>query len=110
MQHPHEFKRVFASGERQSDPCFTLLSLVNGRGEPRLGLVAARKNIRRAVDRNRIKRVIRESFRQQRNALPPCDFVIMIRNTAGSRSPVALQASLAHHWQRITRKQATCAP
>lgn len=105
LQHPREFKRVFATGLRQSDPCFTVLSLVNTGGEARLGLVAARKNIRRAVDRNRIKRVIRESFRRQRSTLPPRDFVIMIRSTAGNRPSAALQQSLAQHWQRIVRNQ-----
>jgi ribonuclease P protein component len=107
LNQPREFKQVFASGQRQSDACFTLISLSNNEGLPRLGLVAARKNLRRAVDRNRVKRAIRESFRLHRMKLPARDIVVMVRSAAGTKPGPALRDSLARHWKKMSD---ACAP
>jgi ribonuclease P protein component len=102
MTQPREFKQVFAHGQRQNDACFTLIALANEKGIPRLGLVMARKNLRRAVDRNRVKRAVRESFRAHQAQLPARDFVLMARSPAGARPGPALRQSLAQHWKKIT--------
>lgn len=44
----------------------------------RLGMVIGKKLLRRAVDRNRVKRCIRECFRLQRPALPACDLIVRL--------------------------------
>jgi len=44
----------------------------------RLGVVVAKKLLRRAVDRNRFKRIIRERFRCQRDDLPAVDLVVRL--------------------------------
>jgi ribonuclease P protein component len=46
--------------------------------DARLGLVVGKKLLRRSVDRNRLKRIIREQFRCMRSDLPPCDFVVRL--------------------------------
>ena len=46
--------------------------------EARLGLVVGKKLLKRSVDRNRLKRIIREQFRCQRASLPACDFVVRL--------------------------------
>lgn len=92
---------MFAKGKRQSDACFTLISTANEQGAPRLGLVVARKTLRRAVDRNRIKRVVRESFRLHRADLPPRDIVVMPRQVAGAKPGGTLRESLVQHWKRL---------
>ncbi len=46
----------------------------------RLGLIASRKAARRAVDRNRAKRLARAAFHRLRPALPPVDFVLQLKN------------------------------
>jgi len=46
--------------------------------EARLGLVIAKKLLKRSVDRNRVKRIIREQFRLQRASLPACDLVVRL--------------------------------
>lgn len=101
LNHPREFKQVFAKGQRKSDPCFTLITHGNDYGHPRLGLVAARKSLRRAVDRNRLKRMVRESFRENRRQLPNLDIVVMLRTAAGRKSRPELRAVLQQHWNRI---------
>lgn len=46
--------------------------------EARLGLVVGKKLLKRSVDRNRVKRIIREQFRLQRETLPACDLVVRL--------------------------------
>ena len=47
----------------------------DGENGARLGLVIAKKFLRRAVDRNQVKRIVREQFRCLRGDLPPVDVV-----------------------------------
>ena len=47
-------------------------------GHPRLGMIVAKRLLARAVDRNRVKRCVRESFRQVMAELPACDFVVRL--------------------------------
>ncbi len=48
----------------------------NEQGGARLGLVVSRRLYPRAVDRNRVRRRIREAFRHVAAALPALDFVV----------------------------------
>jgi ribonuclease P protein component len=48
------------------------------KGEARLGVVVAKKLLKRAVDRNRVKRIIRERFRCLRTNLPACDLIVRL--------------------------------
>ena len=60
-----EFDQVFNKNEaRHSTSSLLFLAKPNQQGFNRLGMVIGKKNIPLAVDRNRIKRQIRESFRQ----------------------------------------------
>lgn len=67
----------------------------------RLGLAVSKKQARRAVDRNRLKRVIREQFRRRRTALPPLSLVVMIRSSAAKASNLELSDALAVLFERI---------
>lgn len=49
-----------------------------GFSDARLGIVVGKKLLKRAVDRNRVKRVIREQFRCLRPQLPPVDLVVRL--------------------------------
>ena len=49
-----------------------------GNTEARLGLVVAKKLLKRAVDRNKVKRVVREQFRLRLAGLPAVDLVIRL--------------------------------
>jgi ribonuclease P protein component len=50
----------------------------NGLNEARLGVVVGKKLLKRAVDRNRVKRIIREQFRRERRNLPACDLIVRL--------------------------------
>src|ERR1700741_2442467 len=64
LHTPAEFGRVFAEPARSSDRFFTVLARPSGRSAARLGLTVARRVAKRAVDRNKLKRLARQSFRQ----------------------------------------------
>jgi len=108
LREPAEFKRVFAKPERSTDKYFTVLAIVNELEHPRLGLAIAKKHIKRAVDRNRIKRSARESFRLQQQEIYPLDFVITARRDAATADSKTLQASLNKHWLKLMKKCAPC--
>jgi ribonuclease P protein component len=103
-----QFKRVFANPIRSADQYFTVLARVNDREYPRLGLAISRKAAASAVQRNRIKRVIRESFRHKPDKLPPVDVVVMARPLAATANNAELGLSLSRHWSRVRRKCDAC--
>lgn len=73
-----DFDRVFAENQRARTDYVMVMARPNVVGHPRLGMVIPKRVLGRAVDRNRMKRCIRESFRQVRAELPACDFVVRL--------------------------------
>ncbi|MFL2555778.1 MAG: ribonuclease P protein component [Gammaproteobacteria bacterium] len=51
----------------------------NGTDIARLGLAISKKYIKKSVDRNRIKRIVRESFRLQKKNLKGIDVVVLLK-------------------------------
>src|SRR5262252_3679570 len=100
LHTPKEFGRVFADPVRSSDRYFTVLARSSARDVARLGLTISRRVARRAVDRNRLKRIARESFRLQ-SALPAWDFVVMAKPGADRTEREALRSSLDRHFERL---------
>jgi ribonuclease P protein component len=97
------FGRVFDKATRSRDNLFTVLCRPNDDATARLGLAISKKNCRRANARNRIKRVIRESFRQQQHLLSGLDVVVMNTPAAAMASNAEMFASLDKHWTRCSR-------
>ncbi|RDB44642.1 ribonuclease P protein component [Halomonas sp. DQ26W] len=79
------------------------LACPNGLGHPRLGLVFSKKNVRRAVDRNRLKRLTRESIRLQQHQLPAVDIVVLARRGANELDNATLHRQLNGMWRRLDR-------
>jgi len=50
----------------------------DGLNDARLGVVVGKKLLKRAVDRNRVKRIVREQFRRERPNLPACDLIVRL--------------------------------
>ena len=70
---------VFNQANAIRHPAMILLAKANGLHYPRLAIIVAKKNIKKANARNRIKRLIRESFRLQQHQLAGHDFVIIVK-------------------------------
>lgn len=100
LQDAAAFDRVFKKATRSRDKWFTVLCRDNNIAASRLGLAISKKNCRQASDRNRIKRISRESFRQHQALLGGLDIVVMNQPAAQAASNQQLFASLSMHWQR----------
>ena len=94
------FDHVFKGAASSRDKWFTVLYRTNNKKIARLGLAIAKKNCRQATGRNRIKRIVRESFRLHKETLAGLDVVVMNRPAAASAANRQLFDSLAQHWQR----------
>ncbi len=69
---------MLAEGKRQRlGKLCTILSLPNGLDRKRLGIIASKK-VGNAVARNRVKRVIREIFRQIKHRMVPAMDIVVI--------------------------------
>ncbi|MDD2660066.1 MAG: ribonuclease P protein component [Methylococcales bacterium] len=108
LKKPAEFKKVFANPVKSSDTYFTILAIKNDFDHPRLGLAIAKKNIRKAVHRNMIKRAVRENFRIQQQSLGNIDIVVLARREAVDASRELLKKSLEKHWLRLVSRCASC--
>ena len=99
-----EFANVFDHQPAKSaDRFWTILALANGVGRVRLGLVITKKRARRAVDRNRLKRLIRESFRLHCHLFQGVDFLVMARQDAILADNHTLRQSLDRRWQHLLK-------
>ena len=94
---------MFREGQRSSDRFFTVLYCTGGSTEPRLGFAISRQRVRKAVGRNRLRRLVRESFRQVRGALPAVDIVVMAGDAAAQAPHPEIAVSLERHWGRLQR-------
>lgn len=74
-------------------------------GEARLGLAIAKKHVKLAVGRNRIKRVIRDSFRHHQQLLMGLDLVVLTRTGAVDQPNKRLFSSLEAHWKRLAESK-----
>ncbi len=83
---------------------FTVLYRPNGSDVPRLGLAIGKRNCRLSTGRNRLKRIVRESFRQHRDELGGIDIVVMNQAAAATASNKLLFDSLDTHWKRCRSK------
>jgi ribonuclease P protein component len=89
-----EFEQVYKQGKRRSGPGFSLIFSPNKLGFSRLG-ISVHRQIRGAVKRNRIKRIIRESFRLNREIYPQgADIVFAVRPAMELDSPAQITGAV----------------
>ncbi len=99
----HAFDRVFASRKARSGRYFRIHYLVPDPpgASARLGMTVSRRVARSAVERNRVRRQIRESFRLQRPGLAALDFVVRALPGAAAIDSAELRQSLNDLWSRF---------
>lgn len=108
---PNDYQQVFDRADiKVSSRELLILARCEKQDLPRLGLVIAKKNVRHAVQRNRIKRQIRESFRLSR-----ADFIasaeagsfnaiVLARRGVDQLDNALLRNQLQHLWKQLQRR------
>lgn len=92
-----------SQGRRRRSASFTAFEQRGETDHARLGLTVSRKSMPRSVDRNRFKRLVRESFRLARN-LPACDVVLSATPVTRTVAPRKLADELRDYWNRLPER------
>jgi ribonuclease P protein component len=104
-----EYQTVFnLPPYKSTDRYLTVLAQPNQRPFARLGLAITKKRLKQAVDRNRIKRLARESFRHYQYGLAGLDCVVLAKTGIKQANNHTLLQSLARHWQFLSQKTRRC--
>lgn len=99
---PEDYKKVFEAPLRSTSSYFKVLARSNENLVPRLGVVVAKKAIKSAVTRNRVKRLIRESFRVHQSILVGLDIVVLLRKDMNTQRHLKTPAAcLEQHWKEL---------
>ena len=101
---PTHFSFVFEKAIPATSPTITLLARHNTLAHPRLGITVPKKKVKLAVHRNRIKRLIRESFRVNAHSLPNVDIIVIAKHGINDLDNAQLNTQLNTLWRRINKR------
>ncbi|MDV6328507.1 ribonuclease P protein component [Idiomarina sp. PL1-037] len=102
---PSHFQTVFSNPPVKAVTAHvTMLATPNELGHPRIGVTVSKKRAKRAVDRNRIKRQIRETFRLRQHKIPAFDIVIIAKQGIVEQDNAALRDTLNYLWRKLAKR------
>jgi ribonuclease P protein component len=101
---PSHFKFVFDDAIPAVSPQLTILARQNSLDFPRLGITIAKKRVKLAHDRNRIKRLIRESFRTNQLELPKTDIIVIGKHGLDKLSNEEIFNLLNKLWKKLSHR------
>ncbi|MEE9492829.1 MAG: ribonuclease P protein component [Gammaproteobacteria bacterium] len=105
LRSADDFQRVFKTTRFKSgDRYLLILAIPNSLDYPRLGMAISIKNSGNAVNRNRLKRIVRETFRVNRESLEANDYVVLTRSGISALDNPSIAKALLTHWQTINKK------
>ena len=95
-----DYDYVFEQAKKIITKDFIVLFRKNNLGYARLGLALSKKMIAKAHDRNRIKRLLREGFRQSH--LPAVDMVFLAKSGIATETKSGMTSRLSKLWEQLT--------
>jgi len=101
LRKTDEYSSVFAFRRAIKGQFLIVHYRPNALTTARMGVVVAKKLARRAVQRNLVKRIVREGFRRQRAALPCLDLVVRLNRPIVGASRTNLHNDLADLLRRL---------
>lgn len=96
-----DFKAVFDQCNKVNQKQFLALFKPNQMSYARLGIVIAKRTVNSAVARNRIRRVIRESFRLSREQLKGFDIIVLVRQNCDTLDKANLREGIDKLWEKL---------
>lgn len=104
LRRKSEFEAVYTGGRRVADRFFSVTVRANDCGAARLGLAVAVRAAGSAVERNRIRRIVRESFRLRQREMPAVDLVVSARPAVRGVTNAQLRVSIVALWERVIQQ------
>jgi len=100
-----DYSDVFQAVDlRVSSKHFLILARGNSLPKARLGIIVAKKHVKLAVQRNRVKRLLRESFRLKHSTLPVLDIVVLAKKGIDRIDNSSCASELQYLWNKLSRK------
>jgi ribonuclease P protein component len=100
-----EYKALFNQSNKVSYRFLTILYKKNNNLYGRIGLIVGKRVAKKAVTRNKIKRVIRESFRFQQQKLSGIDLIVIARKQCDKLSKQKLREGIDQLWEKLLMLQ-----
>lgn len=101
---PNEYTAIFKGGKLEKGRHWQVIAKPIKSLKPRLGLAISKKVHRLAVDRNRFKRIARETFRLEQQHLDNWGFVVMARHSKPTENSV-LSAELLSLFKKVSKDE-----
>jgi len=98
------FDRVFSSSTVSEDNFFAVFYVTNKTSRNRIGIATAKKIVNKATKRNKLKRLIKNSFLTELKHETGVDVVVRAKHQASKAADdKILLKSLTNHWQKIMK-------
>lgn len=113
---PEDFRSVFAHALKVKNKYLIALYRSNSLSHARIGIVIKKQHVKLAVDRNLLRRIARESFRNQQETLKGLDIIVLIRsectplldaNLDKKAGKLVLREDIDQLWQRLAKSLKT---
>src|SRR3990167_354064 len=101
LKRKQEFQFVFNRPYKISNKYLFILFKPNQQSRVKLGVMVGKRYVKRAVDRNQLKRVIRESFRHHKEDLKGLDIVVLIRSECSTLGKKTWRNDINELWQAL---------
>lgn len=105
-----EYKSIFDESKKVSQKHLLALYKPNKQNVARLGVIVGKRVANRAVTRNQIKRVVRESFRAHQEILKGFDIIVIARHQCDELDKTQLREGIDKLWQRLTTSYQKVSP
>ena len=96
-----DFRNILANSTKTHSENFILYTRPNSLGFPRLGISVGKKTSASSVKRNRMKRVLREVFRQNKPFFSSNDIVFVVKNDVSQKKFSELYSEIKKLASRI---------
>ncbi len=101
---PAHFEDVFSDATPAVSPQLTALAKKTTLKKSRLGITIPKKRVKKACDRNRVKRIIRESFRKRKDDFPNIDIVIIGKSGLDKLDNAEIFLLLEKLWKKLIKR------